>query len=134
MQYLRHDFFKKYSNLQLISSIRPGIRKGDPVVTNLKWIQYKPELSLNIKLNFSDEFSTLPRRIKIPSDEIVLEPLYHSKIPLQASKFKHLQELKSVLPKDVHSYYDKMPHYLPNSVNKICKGDNCSCIRDVSVC
>lgn len=79
-------------------------KKGDPVVTNTRCIQYKPDWSLQVKLNLSDNFSELPRRIKKPNDEVLVGALYQSRIPVESTKFKHLQELKSVLPRDVHPY------------------------------
>lgn len=130
--YLDHTFFKKYSNLQYVSSIRPGKKKGDPVVTNLRVIQYNSEGTIQFKLNFSDEFSELPQRIKKPSqEEVSLPALYTKRIPIKSRLFKDLQALKEILPRDVHGYYDNLPHNKPNS-KLVCGEDSmCPCIKSV---
>lgn len=132
VKYLYHDFFKKYSDLKFVSSIRPGVKKGDPVVTDIKCILYDPVGSLKIKLNFSDGYSDLPRPVRNPSTDMAIEPLYKSRLPIEVTKFKHLQEMKVVLPRDVHPYYDNLPHYSSKNSRKICEGGTCSCIISVS--
>lgn len=59
VEYLSHNFFLKYSNLKFINSLRPWSKTGDPVVTDLKCIQYDPNGSIQTKLNFSDPPPTL---------------------------------------------------------------------------
>lgn len=129
VQYLYHESFLKYSDLKFISSIRPGTKKGDPVVTNLKVIKYEPNWSITVKLNFSDEFLELPRAVNIPRGDVHLVSLYDSTILLEERKFKDLQEMKVVLPRDVHPYYDSLPHYKGKYGKKVChEGNGCSCI------
>lgn len=43
VEYLTHDFFKSFSSITFCKSIRPGNKKGDPIVTNLKAIKYEPD-------------------------------------------------------------------------------------------
>jgi len=43
VEYLTYDFFKSFSVLKYCKSIRPGNKKGDPVVTNIKALNYKPK-------------------------------------------------------------------------------------------
>ncbi|KAK3760413.1 hypothetical protein RRG08_018641 [Elysia crispata] len=38
------------------------------------------------------------------------KPLFSSQRQIAAAKFKHLQELKPVIPKDIHGFYDSLPH------------------------
>lgn len=132
VQYLYHDFFKKFSTLDFIQSIRPGVKKGDPVVTDLRCIKYNPNWSVHVKLKLdSTDFMELPRRVKKPNGEIMVPPLRNNRIPIESTKFKHLQELKSVLPRDVHPYYDRLPHFKAKPASKFCKPNECSCIIHV---
>lgn len=89
VKYLYYDIFK-YSNLKFVSSIRPGVKNDDPVVTDLKCILYKPDSSMKVKLNFTDSYSDLPRNVTNPPEDVVPEPLYKSRLNTEASKFKHL--------------------------------------------
>jgi hypothetical protein len=36
--------------------------------------------------------------------------LHASSLPIKATKYKHLQELKSVIPRDYHHFFDGLPH------------------------
>ncbi len=36
--------------------------------------------------------------------------LYMSPLKIKAQKYKHLQELKRVIPADFHAFYDALPH------------------------
>ncbi|KAF0746515.1 Uncharacterized protein FWK35_00025276, partial [Aphis craccivora] len=60
VEYLSHDFFKPFTSLQYFKSIRPGNKKGDPVVTNIKALMYEPQKQINYKLGFSEDWSVLP--------------------------------------------------------------------------
>lgn len=50
--YLDHSFFKDYSTVKYLSSIRPGSRQGDPTVADITCIQYLPGLKVRVKTNF----------------------------------------------------------------------------------
>lgn len=105
--YLTHKFFMDYHNLQRYQSIRPGKKSGDPTVTDLRQINYDPNGIIKYKLRFSDELTELPARPK-PTHH-VLKRMYSSQIPLKQKKWKDLQDLKSVIPVDCHSFYDNLP-------------------------
>ena len=60
--YVDHSFFKRWSDLEIYSSIRPGTKVGDPVVTDLRVLLYTSSGEIKYKLSFSEEFSDLPRR------------------------------------------------------------------------
>lgn len=108
---LDFTFFKRFNNVNLITSIRPGLKKGEPVVTDLRCIQYAPEWKIQVKLSPKDSFFDLPRRIKKMSTGInELDRLYNAPLPIDGIKFRHLQELKQVIPKDVHTFYNNLPH------------------------
>ncbi|KAK6191297.1 hypothetical protein SNE40_003024 [Patella caerulea] len=113
VKYLSHDFFKTFSQLGYYSTIRPGARSGDPVVTDIRVLQYK-DGNIKYKTNFTDEFNDLPRRNKRcpPSkdDPLELHCLYDAPLQIKSKKYTHLQELKKVLPSDYHPFYDNLLH------------------------
>lgn len=111
VQYLNHSFFHNYSKIKYCNSIRPGIRSGDPVVTDLKAIRYTPNKEIYMKLNHTDEWSLLNKRlnknvIPVPNDS--LPNLYSGPRDISKDKFDNLQELKSTLLADFHSFYDQL--------------------------
>jgi hypothetical protein len=82
------------------SSIRPGRKTGDPKVTDIKAIAYLPDGLIKVKLDYNAEWMELPQRPKrLPVIEHY-ESLHTAQLRIQDSKFKHLQELKSLLPLD----------------------------------
>ncbi|KAL3276630.1 hypothetical protein HHI36_012002, partial [Cryptolaemus montrouzieri] len=81
-------------DLKFVSSNRPGVKKGDPVVTDLRCIRCEPDGSLKFKLLCSDTFLDLLSTIAQPSAEIHVEQLYKTRLPIEATKFKHLQEIQ----------------------------------------
>lgn len=76
----------------------------------LKQILYKPDRRIETKVPFSESYQELPRR---PKKDVVgsceFPPLYSEKRKIPLSKWKHLQELKFVLPEDTHHIYDALP-------------------------
>ena len=54
------------------SSIRPGLNAGDPVVTDIRALQYKSSGVITYKLHFSDEYLEVPKRaMRLASNEQV---------------------------------------------------------------
>ncbi len=120
VEYLHHEFFRSFENLTYYKSIRPGSKKGDPVVTDLRALKYCPNGTIKYKLQYSDEWSELPQRRqsnKLPNFED-LPQLVPERMPVNYEKWHHLQELKAVLPKDTHSFYDELVCGLKNNRNK----------------
>lgn len=109
-KYLKHDFFKDFSMLEYYPSIRPGRKAGDPVVTDVHCLRYQPNGIIQYKLKFDDEYKDIPRRPSKVNVEIELKKLHTKRLPIPSSKYKHLQELKSVIPQDYHTFYDSIPH------------------------
>ncbi|KAK6182966.1 hypothetical protein SNE40_010529 [Patella caerulea] len=111
VEFLTHKFFKDYASLGYYTSVRPGSKVGDPVVTNLRVLQYSGS-QIQYKTKYSDLFQDLPRRSKQrdpePTDET--QTLHLTAIPLKKKKFDHLQDLKPFIPKDYHDFYDNLPH------------------------
>lgn len=42
IKYVQHNFFKDFSNIGELKSIRPGRAVGDPTVTDLRCLKYHP--------------------------------------------------------------------------------------------
>ena len=110
VKYLTHDFFTDYSTVQYYSSIRPGIKKGDPVVTDVRQFQYSPDGTIHYKLRHTEEWSLLPRTSTAAKPAAVKTPLYQEAPKIKQTKYKHLQELKAVIPRDYHAFYDNLPY------------------------
>ena len=72
-------------------------------------IRYNVDGSMEFKLLHSDNWQpfTSPSLRKAC---VSVAPLYTSPQKIKALKFKHLQELKHVLPKDFHPFYDALDH------------------------
>ena len=104
-------FFRDFSKVNSLTPIRPGRNKGDSVVTDLRAIQYLSDSTIHFKLDFDHDWSALPlKRGKSALVQAQPTQLYLERRKIQESKYKHLQELKAVLPRDYHSFYDGLPH------------------------
>lgn len=110
VEYLKYDFFLNYSDKQLLrfASIRPGKKKYDPTVSDLRSLIYLPNGHVMYKVNFDEEYVDLPIRIK--PYECMVEPrqLHADQLPIKQSKWQHLQDLKTVIPQEYHSFYDNI--------------------------
>lgn len=102
------DFFK--FGTKFYSSIRPGRKPGDPVVTDICALHCDPNGVISYKLNFSEAWKDLPQRQRasVSSDEY--QRLYDGPCPIEASKFAHLQELKEFIPLDCRLFYENLLH------------------------
>ncbi|CAB3249531.1 unnamed protein product [Arctia plantaginis] len=106
-----HSFVKDYSDKSTwrYSSIRPGRKDGDPVVVDIRALSYNPAGTIAYKINFDDDWTDLPIRPKTLRS-INYSNLHSAPIPIASTKFNHLQQLKDVLPRDCHLFYDNLPH------------------------
>jgi hypothetical protein len=61
-----YTFFINYGDKKNLKyeSIRPGTTVKDPVVTDLREIQYLPSGEIYFKIDFDDEYKLLPWRAK----------------------------------------------------------------------
>lgn len=59
VEYLSFTFFKSFTNISFFKSIRPGNKKGDPVVTEIKSLMYKPNKTICYKLRFTENWCDL---------------------------------------------------------------------------
>lgn len=104
-----HTFFKNFEKICTVSSIRPGRRTGDPVVTDIRRLRYDITGKILYTLDYSETWTEIPCRFVASSLRNI--PILHSgRIPIDKTKFKQLQELKNVIPNDHHAFYDNLPN------------------------
>lgn len=114
VHYLAHDFFKNFDNVASWTSIRPGKMSGDPYVVDIRALQYLPNGTINYKLKHGDDWKLLPhsRADKNITVDETPRSLYQTERKITDEKYNHLQQMKDVLPKDVHQFYNNLPHLL----------------------
>ncbi len=103
--------FKDYTvkKYQRYSSIRPGKVVEDPLVTDLRALQYLPDGVIQYKLDFDSDWEVLPQRPKkVVEGKRVWPPMYKEELKIDDRKWGHLQELKKILPIEYHSFYDNL--------------------------
>lgn len=107
-----YNFIKDYGDKSTLrySSIRPQRKTGDAIVVNLRAIQYTSDGTIKFKLNFDDGWSDIPIGPKKANNLVIYSLLLTTPISIASAKFNHLQQLKEVLSKDCHLFYDKLPH------------------------
>lgn len=115
VRYLSHEFFMKYDNKDNFryQSIRPGRKKDDPTVNQLKCLKYESDGIIYYKTDYQQEcYAPLPQRLNgnltanIPKKQLLL---YKNRLPITKQKYDHLQELTQVLPPEVKTFYDNIP-------------------------
>jgi len=112
--YVSHNFFKDFSELQTYTSIRPGRKAGDPIVTDWRCLRYLPTGEIQWRLQYTDDWNQqLPSRrasstTSVPCKLEQLKPLHHSSLKTKPDKFKDLQFLKQVILSGYHSFYDNL--------------------------
>ena len=113
VRYVSFDFFKDFTKIGTLTSIRPGGRAGDPTVTDLRCMKYTGA-AVQYKLRFSDDWKELPRprraRQNDPASDGPPPALYTERRKIKPSKYEHLQQLKFVMPADYHAFYDQLHH------------------------
>jgi hypothetical protein len=103
--YCHHDYFLNYSKMKFYSSIRPGIKKGDPVVVDLRALKYNPEGTISYKLLHSGTWDEMKHRTRSPAKAVLSVPkLFPRRLSITAKKWTQIQELKHVLPRDTHLF------------------------------
>lgn len=110
---IKYDFFTNFNDNLIYSSIRPGRKVGDPNVVDIRALKYTPEGIIFYKLNFDDNYTPLPQRIRRNESisKEIFKKLYIERPKIKKTKFYHLQELKPVIPDDCWLFYDSLPHY-----------------------
>jgi hypothetical protein len=106
-----YTFFINYGDKKNLKyeSIRPGTTVKDPVVTDLREIQYLPSGEIYFKIDFDDEYKLLPRRAKnINLRECQFGNLFSMTRKITKKKFEDLQQIKLVIAKDCWPFYDAL--------------------------
>jgi hypothetical protein len=62
---LKFSDFYKFNHLSYVKSIRPGFKKGDPTVADVRAYRYLPSGKMEFKLKVRDEFKPVPFAINI---------------------------------------------------------------------
>ncbi|XP_065221373.1 uncharacterized protein LOC135846299 [Planococcus citri] len=111
-KYWHFEEFFDFTKLSWYPSIRPGKKTGDPCVTDIRALRHGPDGVLSYKLDHSSEtWDVLPTRKKAPKKVPNLIPkLFSTRRRIKDTKFRDLQSLKAVLPRDTHDFYDNLPH------------------------
>lgn len=109
VKYLDHSFFKDFGKLNYLTSIRPGKKVGDSTVMDIRALRYNPSGIIEFKIRHPEEWQTLPVRIN-KTPKTFTPMLYNERLKLSKDKYEQLQQLKSCLEKDYHSFYDSLPH------------------------
>lgn len=107
VHYLDFTMFQNYEQLKFFPSIRPGARRGDPTVAQIKSLKYNNHEVL-YKINYTDEYSKYKHAPVV--GDYTLKPLYKKPIKIAETKYLHLQELKPVLPQTSWNFYDNLNH------------------------
>lgn len=110
VHYIDHTFFKDFSKLSALNSIRPGRKVGDAKVTDLRGLRYEPNGTILFKLRHTEDWKELPKQRNEDYCPDQISDLYQQPVKITKQKYKDLQDMKAVLPKDVHGFYDQLPH------------------------
>ena len=90
VQYLDHTFFKDFTGVGVLKSIRPGSRAGDPTVAHLRALKYSRDGNVHYKLRHPEEWEELPkprvRRVHHEEPHNGLPRLYTEKRPIAENK------------------------------------------------
>lgn len=107
-EWVNYDLFQDFSQKsnQMYGSIRPGKNN----VTDIRNLRYTPNGTILYKLGFDDPWTELPQR-RCRKEVCQDWPKLNSeKRKIKAQKYKHLQDLKPVIPADCHHFYDSLTH------------------------
>ncbi|KAG4067983.1 hypothetical protein HA402_010669, partial [Bradysia odoriphaga] len=106
VEYLSHDFFKNFADPRISRS-----KAHDPTVNQLRAMIYLPNGRVMYKIDFNEEYRDLPRKI-LPYNYSLHEPdkLHTDCLKITKTKYNHLQQLKTVIPAEYHSYYDNIKY------------------------
>ncbi|KAF6216788.1 hypothetical protein GE061_001138 [Apolygus lucorum] len=105
------SFFKRHEDRCSLTSLRPGKKSGDPTVMDIRQLKYTKDGLIFYTLDYSEDWIILPQRRKSShNDSDVVAPLYSRPRPISKSKYDHLQELKAVIEKDHHAFYDSLTY------------------------
>ena len=124
IDYLDYSFFQNYTEVCGLKSIRPGRKPGDAQAADIRCLQYKPDDCIMYKLVHEDW-----KELIVRGNSTIIKkqpkPLFSHQRQIPLTKFKHLQEIKPVIPKDIHGFYDSLP--------SLSTKQNLNCFENISV-
>ncbi|KAJ8893466.1 hypothetical protein PR048_006064 [Dryococelus australis] len=101
---------KKDRSMVKYDSIRPGRKTHDPIVNDIKVIKYSPDGTIQVKLNFDDEYIDLPHRTSrneygnfCDFPQLINEPIKTKYNTRSANTYR-------IIPVDCGPFYDSLPH------------------------
>ena len=77
-------------------------------MTDIRQLKHTHDGLIYYTLDHSENWIVLPQRSKSVQNIDDAAPLYISPRPISRSKFEHLQELKAVIERDNHTFYDSL--------------------------
>lgn len=84
------------------------------MVTDIKALMYEPNKTISYKLRFTEQnWSAIPLMRNSKQEKVtfdMLPKLHMNRIKIKKEKYQHLQELKSSMKIDYHSFFDNLPH------------------------
>ena len=72
--------------------------------------RYNMDGTMAYKIHHSDDWTPYPCSSLRRKSVTTVTPLYASSQKIKELKFRHLQELKKVLPQDFHAFYNGLQH------------------------
>ncbi|XP_051746313.1 uncharacterized protein LOC127510601 isoform X1 [Ctenopharyngodon idella] len=111
VKYVDHNFFQDFTKLRLCKSIHPGIKLDDP--SDIRAIRYNINGTMDFKIQHSADWTPFSKNQQIQhtnSSSPSVTPLYTESLKIKEMKYRHLQDLKEIIPKDFHSFYDNLKH------------------------
>ncbi len=86
-----------------------GQKAGDATVTDIRGLLYDKG-TVSYKLRHGHEWSLLARCPTRRQSSVAVEPLYSMPLQITGDKYKHLQDLKAMIPGQYHEFYDSLSH------------------------
>jgi len=78
-------------------------------VNDIRRLKYCPTGEVFYNTEYNDNWDVLPQR-RQNAGGLVPERLYSQRIAISERKWMDLQELKTVIEKDAHLFYDNLPY------------------------
>lgn len=80
-----------------------AVKKGEPKFTNIRVLKYTPDSNSTSKRNIL----VCLKGNKLTVSLSTFQPAHKEQLKITTKKWKHLQELKEVVPQDCHAFYDQ---------------------------
>ncbi|KAF4531616.1 hypothetical protein B566_EDAN013768 [Ephemera danica] len=101
----KHTDFRDCRNVKFFANIKPG----NAHVNEIRCLKYTPDLTMSYKLNYSDDWMLYPQG---RNEMLDVQPLCTCRLSIKGSKYRHLQDIKSVIPHKYHPFYDTLPPFI----------------------